>query len=69
MYFTLRKHQFSYTFMSCKIVPSALPHCENSNGFLTKAIKEKKKYMEINNNFPKRTYLQRLGFLNLHPRI
>lgn len=43
MYFTLRKHQFSYTFMSCKIVPSALPHCENSNGFLTKAIKEKKK--------------------------
>lgn len=45
--------------MSCKIVPSALPHSENKwlemkFFFHKKVIKEKKK--EIKNNFPKLTY-------------
>lgn len=44
--------------LSCKIVPSALPHFENKSlemiFFLKKRYKEKKK--EIKNNFPELTY-------------
>lgn len=49
-------------FMSCKIVPSALPHSENKwlemkFFFFKKSDKRKKtKQKEIKNNFPKLTY-------------
>lgn len=61
--------------MSCKIVPSALPHSENKSleikffFSLKKVIIGKtRNKKEIKNNFPK-TYLQRLGFFSRCPCI